>query len=139
MRVYDWPTFSSDKMRRNRKKIKKKGKQDSNKVSNRKADRHAEWGRGMENRISSILTRMVEDGLIHSFEQSVPRSQKDREGKDFTVRKSMEDKIEEKYFGCTISARHLNDSIGKHPYVPQWLTPINIKDETMRKKVLSLF
>jgi len=121
------------------KHMKQRNKREQVSMIDRISTRRSKWGRMMELRVSDILKKMVEEGVLESSVYNEPNSAEDADGKDFTVRKKIDGKMEERSFGITISQKNLFDSQTKHPDVSQWWLPINTNDSTIEHKVLSLF
>lgn len=108
-------------------------------INGRRAVRYSQVGRDMEKRVGLLLDTLVEDGRLARATMHEPNSQADQEGRDFTVGIQLEcGQYVERSFGITASAR----SWSKRPSdgeIPNFLFPIETKDETIISRVLALF
>lgn len=138
--VKTWPTFPGDNALRSRTTARTpKARLQGSKKYVRRSKRHGEWGRMMEERVSGILERMENRGLISGFTYHRPNSPEDGEGKDFTVWREREGARFERSFGITITPpNRFSRVVGADGESPQWYLPINTKDETITRKVKDL-
>ena len=105
----------------------------------RKAMRYAAVGRMLEDEVEKILAKMQDEGVIFDFARSLPNSQEDHEGKDFRVSQIIDGKKIDRFLGVTISQRSHSIARIRHRNVPQFLFPVETKQETIKKRVLELF
>lgn len=100
----------------------------------RRSQRYAERGLGLEDEVETLLTKMRDAGEIDSFSRHARNSPEDCDGRDFTIVQSDKDAS----FGVTISIRSWNEARLIHPDVPQFCFPPGTKPETMEKRILNL-
>ena len=108
-------------------------------ANNRRGARFSAYGRELERKLEEMLARMQEEGTITSFVRHEPNSAEDAAGKDFSIILGEDEGAVTVSFGVTISQKSWDEARGVHPDVPQFWFPLNMKPETMRKRVLSLF
>lgn len=97
----------------------------------RKANRYSAYGREQEQRVKQILSDsgLFDDVILHEA-----YSEADGAGLDFTVRKGERTAS----FGITISIRKWHQHKAKHPNVPQFYFPVNVRPETVIRNVSGL-
>ncbi len=115
-----------------------KSQADFRAYKNRRSERMAQIGLGLEDRVEGILARMKEDGEISGFVHSKRHSFNDRNGKDFIVFKLINGEYVAAGFGVTISQNSFSRAKVRHPS-PQFRFPVETKDETIRRHILGLF
>ena len=104
----------------------------------RRSVRMAKQGRLLEDEVERLLKRLEEQGEIVRFKKHEPNSREDREGKDFTVVKSVEDNEFQISFGVTIALKSQRKSRLRYDH-PQFCFPIGTKLETIERRILDLF
>jgi hypothetical protein len=105
----------------------------------RRSERMAKVGRHLEEEVDGYLEELKSSGKIESFTSNQPFSAADCDGKDFTIRMSIDGAIIEKSFGVTISLRRWGLSKRLHPKTPQFCFPIGTNKETIVRHILSVF
>ena len=107
----------------------------------RRSERYSIVGRRQELRVESLLQKAVIDGkpVFSEVVRHFPNSKEDQEGRDFTVTKLTSNGPKSVSFGISISRKSSYDSKLIHPDVVQLHFPINMKDESIVRRVNNLF
>ena len=104
-------------------------------VNARKSERWSAYGQEMERRVEDVLRKSQR---FHSVRLTEHHGKEDCEGKDFVVEYLKDGVLREVAFGITISMASLKDDVMMYPEVAQYFFPINIKDDTIVKKIVEL-
>ena len=108
----------------------------------RKKERYSRIGQSSENEIEEILKNEKDSRGESVFSKVLHHKKygfKDRDGKDFTVYRTVGDLTLFRSFGVTISERSYYQAKVKHPATVSIYTPIGFNRDNFIKKVLALF
>lgn len=107
--------------------------------SERRGNRLSFLGKEMEKTVEKILRKKIEEGMLHSFQYNAPNSPEDREGKDFTVRMTVNGEISVRHFGITISKLYHRKKELLHYDVPCILITFEMREERIWERIMDLF
>lgn len=93
----------------------------------------------IEEEIGKILRAMAGKEEISSYIAHAANSAERRAGKYFTITKTDGESMCDYSFGITPSLHQWNQAKLKYPRVPQLCITLDMKPETIRKRILELF